>query len=150
MMDKQILFESAAKLGPFGKPAAEAYRNASEKMVARINSHMTERADIRDLVPENARDMMKDNHANHARFIASILKDFNSEVLVETILWVFRAYRSRSFSPTYWAAQINSWILILEEELPREAYLDILPLYEWIQIYIPLFDKITGEQEPPV
>ncbi len=89
---------------------------------------------------------MKDNHANHVRFIASILRNHNPEILVDTVLWVFRAYRSRGFSSNYWAAQLNTWIEIIKEELSTETYHQVFPLYEWMQLNIPTFVKLSDEK----
>ena len=89
---------------------------------------------------------MQDNHANHVRFIASILKNNDADVLVETVLWVFRAYRSHGFSSNYWAAQLNTWMQILKTELSVETYKEVLPLYEWMQINIPIFVKVSDEK----
>ena len=98
-------------------------------------------------------EMMKDNHANHVRFIGSMLHAFNAEVLVETVLWVFRAYRSRGFRHTYWAAQLNGWVEILREELSPEAFDEVYPLYEWMQVNIPIFVRLNEDEanvhEPP-
>ena len=144
-MDKKDLFTSAGQLGPFDPSTAEAYGAAAQRMVARINDKMLSRPDIDVLVGEAGHDMMRDNHANHARFIASVLANHNPEVLAETILWVFRAYRSRGFASTYWAAQLNMWMDIIREELPPEAYREVLPLYEWMQVNIPVFEHLSHQ-----
>ena len=106
---------------------------------------MTEREDILSLIGEKNLNMMKDNHANHARFIASILKNFNPHVLVDTVLWVFRSYRSHEFTSNYWAAQLNNWIALFEKNLSPEDYREILPYYKWMQINIPTFSAISDE-----
>lgn len=107
---------------------------------------MLERPDLNDLIGENNTDMMKDNHANHVRFIASILKNHNSDVLVDTVLWVFRAYRSHGFTSNYWAAQLNAWIVIMKEVLTPESYREVYPYYEWMQINIPSFVLLSDEK----
>jgi hypothetical protein len=117
----------------------------SEVLLSEMNAIMLKRADIKDLVGEENLLMMQDNHSNHIRFIASILKEFNPEVLVETILWVFRAYRSHGFSTNYWAAQLNTWIEVLKNQLSAESYLEINPLYNWMQINIPIFVKLSDD-----
>lgn len=89
---------------------------------------------------------MKDNHANHVRFIASILKNYNPDVLVDTVLWVFRAYRSHGFTTNYWAAQLNAWITILKETLTPESYKEVYFYYEWMQINIPTFVILSDEK----
>ena len=111
-----------------------------------MNSLMLERKDLEKLIGKDNERMMKDNHANHVRFIASILKNYNPEVLVDTVLWVFRAYRSHGFSTNYWATQLNSWIIILKEVLSPKSYTEVYPLYEWMQVNIPLFVKLSDEK----
>ncbi|MDK2977747.1 MAG: hypothetical protein PWP52_461 [Bacteroidales bacterium] len=106
---------------------------------------MLSHPDINDLVGEDNLDMMKDNHANHVRFMVSIFKNFDPEVLTDTVLWVFRAYRSRRFHSNYWAAQLNSWIEILKKELSEQTFKEIFPYYEWMQVNIPVFVKLSTE-----
>jgi hypothetical protein len=89
---------------------------------------------------------MKDNHSNHVRFIASILKNYNHDVLVDTVLWVFRAYRSHGFTTNYWAAQLNTWIIVIKEALTPESFVEVYPYYEWMQVNIPLFVKVSDEK----
>jgi len=66
--------------------------------------------------------------------------------LVETILWVFRAYRSHNFTTNYWASQLNAWIDIIKKELSPQAFSEIYPYYEWMQLNIPLFVYISDEK----
>lgn len=90
--------------------------------------------------------LMKDNHANHVRFMTSVFKNYNPEVLVETVLWVFRAYRSHHFSTNYWAAQLNTWLEILKQELSSKSFEEIKPYYVWMQTNIPVFVAISDEK----
>lgn len=144
-MDKNYLLETAKQLQIASKKAVSEYSSQSDQLVNKMNELMLNRPDIISMVGEKNLSMMKDNHANHARFIASILKNYNPEVLVDTVLWVFRAYQSHGFKSNYWAAQLNSWISILKESLSSESYLEILPYYEWMQINIPTFTKVSNE-----
>jgi len=145
-MKKNELLEIAKKIQQVSESTYLEYNQKSELLVGKMNVLMLERSDLIQLVGENNVEMMKDNHANHVRFIASILKNFNAEVLLDTVLWVFRAYRSHGFSTNYWAAQLNAWILIMKESLSPEAYREVYPLYEWMQIYIPAFVKLADEE----
>lgn len=63
----------------------------------------------------------------------------DSQTLVDTVLWVFRAYMSRGFSPNYWVAQINTWIYLLKENVSEKAFLEILSIYDWFLVNIPHF-----------
>ena len=78
--------------------------------------------------------------------MASVFKNYNPEVLVETVLWVFRAYRSHGFTTNYWATQLNTWISLLKEMLSPESFSEIYPYYEWMQINIPVFTKLSDEK----
>ena len=144
-MDKNLLLDRAGKLLQVSLNSAEEYQQKADRLITVMNEKMLERLDIESIVGKNNIDMMKDNHANHVRFIASILKNQNADVLVETILWVFRAYRSHGFTTNYWAAQLNTWMIILKEELSPACFNEVYPYYEWMQINIPAFVKISDE-----
>ncbi len=68
-MDRKQLIESAARLKSVKTETAKEYDAKLDIMVSRINELMLERQDIDKLVGPNNLSMMKDNHANHARFI---------------------------------------------------------------------------------
>lgn len=145
-MDKNTLIESANRLNSVSINSVKEYTDKSDQLIAEINRCMTYREDIVSLIGKDNIAMMKDNHSNHVRFIASILGNRNDEVFVETVLWVFRAYRSHNFASTYWAAQLNAWIDIIKKELSPQAYRDIYPYYEWMQLNIPLFVYFSDEK----
>lgn len=145
-MDKNYLLETANKLKQVSNSSSIEYAQKAEILTTEMNKLMLERNDLEKLVGKDNINMMQENHSNHVRFIASILKNYNSEVLVETILWVFRAYRSHGFSTNYWAAQLNTWMKILLSQLSEECYTEILPLYEWMQINIPIFVQVSDEK----
>lgn len=142
-MNKSELLNSANQLKQVEEKVAMEYAEKSSAVVVKMDKLMLERADIKDLVGEINLTMMRDNHANHARFMAAILKTYNAEMFVETILWVFRAYRSRGFSTNYWAALMNTWIGVMKEELTPETFREVYPWYEWMQVNIPAFVILT-------
>ena len=143
-MSYEYLNTSAKKIPPAGNNAISEYHNKSESLVAAINVHMTSQENLHELIGKNNVAMMKNNHANHILFIQSILKYPTPEVLVDTLLWVFKTYRSHGFSVNYWVVQINAWQDILKDQLSEEAYIQILPLYKWIQENIPLLDQLSA------
>ncbi|MBN2350001.1 MAG: hypothetical protein JXJ22_14270 [Bacteroidales bacterium] len=145
-MDKNYLLETARQLEQVSAAHAGEYVHKSDELITKMNTLMSERPDLVSMIGADNISMMKDNHANHVRFIASILKNFNPDVLVETVLWVFRAYRSHGFTTNYWAAQLNTWIIILKEKLSPAAFAEIFPYYEWMQINIPVFVKLSDEK----
>lgn len=144
-MDEKYLIKTCELLNKVSEESANEYCKKADKLLVIMNVEILKRADIESLVGAQNIDMMHDNHANHIRFISSILKNFNAVVFVETILWVFRAYRSRGFSTNYWATQLNTWIKILKKELSDDAYEEIVPYYEWMLINIPAFVKLSNE-----
>ncbi|KPA09496.1 hypothetical protein MHK_010328 [Candidatus Magnetomorum sp. HK-1] len=131
------------------KMPEKAISELSEKMdllLAEMNEIMCKRPDVKSLVGEDNIQMMKDNHANHLRFVYSLLKQYNKKVLVDTVCWVYRSYRSRGFHVNYWAAQINTWIEIFKKHLSNTTYEAISPLYEWFSITIPHFSNLSDEE----
>lgn len=145
-MERSDLITTATQLKPVSWTSVEEFSSKREALVALINQKMENRPDLIDMVGAGNVDMMKDNHANHARFMESIFAQHSPEVLVDTVLWVFRAYRSRNFSSTYWAAQLNAWIEIYKKELSPACFKEIYPFYNWMQINIPTFNRLAEEK----
>lgn len=142
-MTKEQLLASAQKLHQIDEAHATEFSNKRESLLELMNARMNARADITDLVGENNLEMMKDNHANHLRFMESVFFELNPEVLTDTVLWVFRAYRSRNFKSTYWSAQLNTFLEIHKEKLSPECFNAISPYYNWMQINIPVFNDLA-------
>ena len=145
-MDRSYLITTAKKLKQVSVKSATEYSSKKEALVASMNQQMENRPDLLNMVGAGNVEMMKDNHANHARFLESIFNQHSPEILTDTVLWVFRAYRSRNFSSTYWAAQLNTWIEIYKKELSPECFQEIYPYYNWMQINIPIFNKLAEDE----
>ncbi len=145
-MNIETLIRTANTLNQVSQTTADEYQQNFDIMLAEMNLAMTSRPDIHQLIGENNIVMMRDNHANHLRFMTSIFKSYSSDIFVSTVLWVFRAYRSHGFKTNYWAAQINCWLDVFKNKLSNQAYQEIYPYYEWIQINIPLLELISDEQ----
>lgn len=144
-MNKDHLLNTAKDLEQPSAEAAGEFSKKLEMLTEKMNSYMLERPDLAEMVGEGNQQMMKDNHANHARFMDSVFANYEPEVLVDTVLWVFRAYRSRNFSSTYWAAQLNGWMVIYKRELSENCYKEVVPFYKWMQVNIPIFNKLAEE-----
>ncbi len=142
-MTKEELVTTADRVS---RPSAEAVREYEEKrewMAAELTRIMNRRPDLVDLIGDGNQEMMKDNHNNHARFISSLMGDFDPQVLVETVIWVFRAYRSHGFRLTYWPAQLDTWVDVLKKELSPASYAEIYPLYHWMIVHQPAFTGLS-------
>ncbi len=145
-MDRERLIQSAGRIPEAGAAAVSALDELRDEVVVDVNRRLSTRADIQTLAGENNLDMMRDNHANHVRFMISIMKYPNPVALTETCLWVFRTYRSRGFHINYWSAFFQSMTEVLQEHLPAFAYEEIEPMYNWLITNIPAFEKISREQ----
>lgn len=144
-MKRENLLVSARNLEQVSDTSAKEFGSKREHLVDLMNRKMEARADLAVMIGAGNVEMMRDNHANHARFLESIFNQHAPEVLVDTVLWVFRAYRTRNFLSTYWAAQLNNWIEIYKTELSPQCYNEIYPYYNWMQINIPVFNKLAEE-----
>ena len=148
-MNSNQLIESAKKIEPISNEVVKEFHHRMEELIALVNSKMMDRKDIEKLIGLNNLKMMKDNHANHARFIYSILYKPNPEVLVKSILWVFRTYRSHGFSINYWPSQLNCWMNVLKDHLSFEGYSQIAPLYNWMLTNVVNFAELSNEKSAP-
>jgi len=144
-MDRQKL-ELALKDISIPPEAAVEYGLKASRMAGAVTERMLARPDLDALIGKNNAEMMKDNHANHARFIESVLRNFDAATLTDTVLWVFRAYRSRGFHDNYWAAQLNLWHAVMKENLSEETLRAVLPIYNWMQVNIPGFVVLADER----
>jgi hypothetical protein len=144
-MKKVDLLKTAQKINPVSQELADEFSSKRDFLVELMNKKMLERPDLNEMVGESNINMMKDNHANHARFLESIFYNYSPEVFLDTVLWVFRAYRSRNFNSTYWAAQLNTWIQIHKEHLSENCFKSIYPYYNWMQINIPSFNALAEQ-----
>ena len=142
-MTKSDLLSTAQRISVVSEELAIEFSSKKDLLLDLMNKKMLDRIDIKDMVGENNVEMMKDNHANHARFLESVFYDYHPEVFLDTVLWVFRAYRSRNFSSTYWSAQLNTWLEIYEENLSEACFKAIYPYYNWMQINIPSFNSLA-------
>lgn len=144
-MEKNDLIESAKKLKQVSAESAAEFSSKRDFLVVLLNQKMLNRSDLIELIGVGNVEMMKDNHANHARFLESIFNQHSPKVLTETVIWVFKAYRSRNFSSIYWAAQLNAWIEIYKKELSVDCFQEIYPYYNWMQINIPIFNQLAED-----
>lgn len=144
-MNKEDLLKSAEKLKQPSGEAVEEFSSAAAVMTAMLNDRLSRRDDIVQLIGEGNLDMMYDNHRNHIRFMISVFNDYRPVVLVETVLWVFRAYRSHGFNLTYWPAQLDTWVDIFKKELSQECFGQIYPFYDWMIVNNPVFAIISDQ-----
>jgi len=145
-MTKEELIANAGKLK---QPSEKTQKDFEEKLdiiLSGVNKIMLSRPDLIMLIGENNEAMMQDNHRNQLRFMNSMFMGFNPDILVETVLWVFRAYPNHGCNLTYWPAMLNVVLDETEKELSKEAFDQIKPFYSWLLVYQPFFVKLVKDQ----
>ena len=144
---KSTLIKSADKIARVSEKSIKEYMDKMELLATKMNDIMLKRDDILELIGSGKNiTMMKDNHNNHLRFVASILQTPDSETLVDTTLWVFRSYMSRGFSTKYWNVQLETWRQILKENISSKAFSEIISIYNWFTVNIPHFTIAADER----
>ena len=140
---KENALAAAKKLAAPSESSLKEFVEKWEKLAAEGSNQLSSRADYEKLIGKGNQQMAEDNNRNFPRFMASLFSDYTPEVFLETVLWVFRAYRSHGFQTTYWPANLNLWVDLLKKELSPNAFEEIEPFYNWIIVNIPLFVKLT-------
>ncbi len=142
-MTREYLIQEAIKIKSPSAPSAREYLDKSEVMTAEVNKLMLERPDLEKLIGKDSQAMMIDNHNNHSRFMVSLVRDYNAEVLVDTVIWVFRAYRAHGFQLTYWPAQLNCWMTVIRKHLSPESFDHIAPVYQFMIVNQASFARLS-------
>jgi hypothetical protein len=148
---KDQLIESARKLGAATLTATADYEARREAMAAELSRRMLARQDIDRLIGPDNREMLENNSRNMFRFMGSLFRSFDPQVLAETALWVFRAYRSHGFQISYWPANLDTAVQILREQLSAESFDSVYPPFEWLIVHNPAFVELSDaalEKEP--
>jgi hypothetical protein len=142
---KQALLTSAGLLCQPSESVGEEFASKIDQLVARCNQAMDNRTDREKLIGPGNRDMARDNTSNFARFMQAQFANYNPEVMVETVLWVFQTYRSHGFRPAYWAVNLNIWMEMLKDELSPQEFEAVSPFYEWLIVNIPVFTHLSDD-----
>lgn len=142
-MTREQLVESASSLKAPAPEALKEFSSKRERLAALVNQAMGARPDLEKLVGSDGRRMSEDNNRNFSLFMESLMAAYNPEVLTDTALWVFRAYRSHGFNTIYWPANLSTWVQTLKAELSDQAFEEIFPFYAWLISHVPVFAKLT-------
>lgn len=149
-INKDQLIDSASALHQPSAKTVEEFTAKAEGMAKTINDTFARRPDLDLLIGPGNLDMMCENHRNHMRFMSSLFLYYEPRVLVETVLWVFRAYRNHGFNLTYWPAQLDNWLSIFRNEMSTEAHAEIEPFYHWMIVNNPAFALLSENQQSDV
>jgi methanogenic corrinoid protein MtbC1 len=126
------LLQEAQALPTVDPAAVQAYRGAIDSMVEQVNRIMTLHPEVHRLIGYNPLKMMYDNHLNHARFMANVFRFDAKELLVRTVLWVYRTYRHHGFEYDYFPAELRAWQQVVASHLSEAHGQAILAIYQWL------------------
>ena len=145
-MNLQYLLETAKQLRQPSAPAAAEFEASREGLAEELNRRMSARTDLDKLIGPGNLAVMQDNSRNFCRFMGAMFRAYEPEVLAQTALWVFRAYRSHGFKTTYWPANLDTFAEISRDRLAPAPFAEIYPFFQWLIVNIPTFVKISDEQ----
>lgn len=145
-MNVDYLRKSAARLQQPSGEAADAFERECAAIAEKLSQSVLARPDIEELIGEGNTEMMKDNSRNMMRFMLAMFRGYEPEVLVQTVLWVFRAYRGHGFKPLYWAANLNTAVEHLHAQLGDDAFQEIEPFFSWLVTHLPVFTRLTDRE----
>ena len=130
-MKKETLINEARNFPSPGIEAGKALDEAAESLAIKLTQYMLAQPDLSSLIGKGNEVMMETNHTNHFKYIASLASLFDPTTLVETVLWVFRTYRSHGFAPQYWKVMLPEATNLIREILPTHQK-EIIPIYDWL------------------
>ncbi len=145
MKNPEELIKSAAKLEKVDSKSLQEYSEKQELIIAKTNELILNNKNIQSLIGEKNESKMVINHTNHVRFMESILRNFNPEIFVNTILWVYKTYRKHGFHEKYWVIAFEKYEKALEELLDKDSYQEVSNYYQWLKRNHKDFVKLTEE-----
>ncbi len=140
---KEKLLATASKLNQPSSSAADEFSSKQTQLATMGSQILSQRPDVEKLVGKGNLSMSEDNNRNFASFMVSLFSDYSPDVFLETVLWVFRTYRSHGFKATYWSANLNIWVDMMNQELTKDTVDELYPFYNWIIVNIPIFTALT-------
>lgn len=126
------LVAQAQQLPQVPPAAISAYHQHTAEMCAAVDSSLSSREDINNLIGNNPLQIMYANHKHHAAFMTSVFSTTNYELLARTLPWVYRAYRSKSFLFDYFPLEIEAWLDAIQKTLSAEDAKKICAVYTWM------------------
>ena len=122
------------------------FEASRDGLAEELNRRLSARPDLEKLIGPGNLSMMQDNGRNFCRFMSAMFRAYEPEVLAQTALWVFRAYRSHGFKTTYWPANLDTCVEIARDRLAPATFDEVYPFFQWLIVNIPIFVKISDEQ----
>ncbi len=147
MTEKEKLIASASDI-PLPSPSTlEAYKNVTAAMIPKMNEIMLQVKELQLLIQSANKEKMLLNHANHMRFMESIMSKYDPSVFVTTILWVYKTYRKHEFPESYWKHAFPVYEKLLYEYLDPPLADEIAVFYLWLRKNHKNFLKVSAKEE---
>jgi methanogenic corrinoid protein MtbC1 len=108
--------------------AAQDYARNTSAMLSDVDEAMKQQA---GLVSDQV-EMMLQNHRHHVEFMYTLFRLNMPELLTETVVWVYIAYRAHGFSPDYFPAALRCWLDAVRKHLPSSSAREIGAVYSWM------------------
>jgi hypothetical protein len=140
------VIEDAVKLPLVPLGAVSEYRNKTAEMTSLVDTELSSRPDIMDLLDNNALQIMYDNHKHHASFMATVFGVSGYELLAKTVPWVYRSYHSHGFSYDYFPIALQAWQKAVTSIMDEDLRSQILAVYSWM---IASHEKMISLAEGP-
>jgi len=119
-----------AGLPGVSKEAIKEYQDKGDRLIARMNDVLGERAKKEQLTGVQPLEILFDNHKNHHKYLSYALELETEEGITNMVKWVFDSYVSRGFKKRYFKIALNYWKRFIEEELSEHAAQEIIPYYD--------------------
>jgi len=144
-MSKKALVQSAGHLVAPDAATSRTLKEMAESMAHDLTWCLAKRKDLEELIGSGNQAVMEVNHVNHFNYISSLAALYDATSFVETVIWVFRTYMSRGFTPKYWQVMLPEAKSIIEKHLPQEQYLQIEGIYTWLHEHILDFVRVSSD-----
>jgi len=144
-MSKEALIQSADQLIAPDAATSRSLKEMAEGMAQDLTKSMSKRKDLEELIGTGNLSVMEVNHLNHFNYMSSLAALYDATSFVETVIWVFRTYMSRGFTPKYWQEMLPEANNIIAKYLPMEQHLQIEGIYTWLQEHVSDFVQVSGD-----
>lgn len=131
-MKLEALVEEAKRLPAVPLQTATAYQDHLPGMRRFVDGALTAHPGIPDLIGNNSRQMMYDNHRHHGTFMATVFAINGFSLLARTLPWVYRAYHAHGFAYYYFLLEMKAWLAAAELNLEEKDFKALRPIYDWM------------------
>lgn len=108
------------------------YTSHGLQMLDDVNTAFRSQPELLRLIGNNPTSLMESNHMNHLSFMSTIIKYRQSDVLINTLPWVYKTYAAKGVHYDYFVEELNQWKLAIQRHVPKEAQSALLDVYDFM------------------